>query len=282
MTNDYGYLDLHKVLLSAMKDIDKICRENGLKYYIYAGTLLGAINYKGFIPWDEDADIVMFKKDYDKLSEILLSKYSSVYHLQSYDSDIDYYSKMSKLRIKGTKLCYNDGKEEEIFIDISPLYNIPDNMVIRIIQRKIIEYLVLILNVKSKNIECRSILTKTLLLIPSKLPKKLLGDIMSFIMEKMANDKTQYVGIMCNTLTRNPYTNVNGYDNDITYRTDHINYCYIPFEDTEFMTISNWHNDLTRRYGSHYMDPYPEEKRITKHDIKEYTISDEVKKRVGI
>ena len=39
MTNDYGNLELHQVLLAAMKDIDKICRENGLKYFLYAGTL---------------------------------------------------------------------------------------------------------------------------------------------------------------------------------------------------------------------------------------------------
>ena len=63
MTNDYGNLELHMVLLQAMKDIDKICRENNLKYYLYAGSLLGAMNFKGFIPWDDDIDIVMFPKD---------------------------------------------------------------------------------------------------------------------------------------------------------------------------------------------------------------------------
>ena len=46
MTNEYGNELLHKVLLSAMKDIDKICRDNGLRYYLYAGTLLGAVNHK--------------------------------------------------------------------------------------------------------------------------------------------------------------------------------------------------------------------------------------------
>lgn len=50
MTNDYINLELHKVLLSTMKDIDHICRENGLKYYLHAGTLLGAINHMYFCP----------------------------------------------------------------------------------------------------------------------------------------------------------------------------------------------------------------------------------------
>ena len=71
MTNEYGNELLHKVLLSAMKDIDKICRENGLRYYLYAGTLLGAVNHKGFIPWDDDVDIVMFPNDLEKLKKKL-------------------------------------------------------------------------------------------------------------------------------------------------------------------------------------------------------------------
>ena len=71
MTNDYGNLELHKILLSAMKDIDKICRENHLRYYLHAGTLLGAINHKGFIPWDDDVDISMTRDDYEKFVQIL-------------------------------------------------------------------------------------------------------------------------------------------------------------------------------------------------------------------
>lgn len=66
----YGNELLHKVLLSGMKDIDKICRQNNIKYYLYAGTLLGAVVHKGFIPWDDDVDIVMFRWDYDKFEKI--------------------------------------------------------------------------------------------------------------------------------------------------------------------------------------------------------------------
>ena len=282
MTNDYGNLELHKVLLSAMKDIDKICRENGLRYYIYAGTLLGAVNYKGFIPWDDDADIVLFKDEYDKLIKIIDKEYSDIYFVETFDTDADHYSKMSKLRIKGTLLKSTSGDSKPIFLDISPLYNVPDNIFIRLVQRKVIEYLNMVLSVKSGDLICESCLTKILLRPMSRLPKKVLGYIQSIVMEKMGNRNSKYVGIMCNTITRNPYTNINGYENDMTIRSGHVNYIYIPFEDTEFMTISNWHDDLLRRYGPHYMDPYPEEKRITKHDIKEYIISEEVRKRVGI
>ena len=56
----------------------------------------------------------------------------------------------------------------------------------------------------------------------------------------------------------------------------------MPFEDTEFMTISEPIKDLEHRYGPNWHAPYPEEKRVTKHDVKSYEISEEVKKRVGL
>ena len=85
---------------------------------------------------------------------------------------------------------------------------------------------------------------------------------------------------MCNTLTTNPYTGVNGYDTDITERGWHMNPQLLSFEGAAFMTISNYKEDLLRRYGSNYADPYPEEKRVTKHGVKSYEIEPWVLERI--
>ena len=53
--------------LEILKRLDSICREQGLKYFLYAGTMIGAVRHKAFIPWDDDIDVAMPRRDYDRL-----------------------------------------------------------------------------------------------------------------------------------------------------------------------------------------------------------------------
>ena len=52
-------------ILGILTALDKVCKEHHLRYYLIAGTMLGAVRHKGFIPWDDDADIALPRKDYD-------------------------------------------------------------------------------------------------------------------------------------------------------------------------------------------------------------------------
>lgn len=280
MTNSYGNELLHKVLLSAMKDIDRICRANGLKYYLYAGALLGAVNYGGFIPWDDDVDIVMFPEDFEKLECIVERDYEKCYRMMTFDNTENWYSKMNKLQIKGAYIVSSDGSKVPVFIDINKLHSVPDGDWQRHKQRIEMELLNLSLSVLSGAVIPTSWRTKLTIAQLSRLGKVRLGNLMEKVLCRYDGLTTTHVGIMCNTLTANPYTGVSGYDTDITERDWHKNPQFLPFEDTKFMTISGYKEDLLHRYGPHYAEPYPEEKRITKHDVKSYEIEPWVLERI--
>ena len=62
--------EVQNISLEIFTKFDEICREHNLKYFMMYGTLLGAVRHKGFIPWDDDIDVWMFREDYNKLCEI--------------------------------------------------------------------------------------------------------------------------------------------------------------------------------------------------------------------
>lgn len=63
--NELG--ELHSLLLELLIDFDKLCKDLDINYYLSGGTLLGAVRHHGFIPWDDDADVMLLRKDYELL-----------------------------------------------------------------------------------------------------------------------------------------------------------------------------------------------------------------------
>lgn len=119
------------IQLEMLKELDRVCEKHGLRYYADSGTLIGAIRHKGYIPWDDDIDIVMFRKDYQKLLRIADSEFHYPLFLQSVYSDVKYVRGLSKIRNCETtaidKVDLNKPFNHGIFIDIFPLDSVPDN-----------------------------------------------------------------------------------------------------------------------------------------------------------
>lgn len=284
MTNDYGNLELHQVLLATMKDIDKICRENGLKYYLHAGTLLGALNHKGFIPWDDDVDISLMRDDYEKLIQIIKVQYSDKYFLQNYQTDSECKNNRAVLRVLGTRVThYHERMVKthcEIGVDIVPLDAAPNSKFLRRLQQGLIWTFDAAVQIKQGDIVPQHPVMKCIRLL-SRISREKLGNYIDRIATIFNGRKTMYVGLLTYT-GKNPYTGRSGYENDLMLREWFLDPIMVEFEDTRFMTISSPVDDLVHRYGSNWAQPYPEEKRITKHDVKCYVIGPEVRERLGL
>lgn len=117
-------------ILDIVKDIDKLCRENDIEYYILYGSALGAIRHKGFIPWDDDFDIGMTYDNYVKFLDICEKELDkSKYYVQTPDKEEDYYLSFSKIRDITTTLIEEGNKDinivRSIYVDIFPLVGVP-------------------------------------------------------------------------------------------------------------------------------------------------------------
>ncbi|MBP3275460.1 LicD family protein [Kandleria sp.] len=136
--NDKQLKKLQGVELELLTEIDRICRKNNIEYSLDGGTLLGAIRHKGFIPWDDDADIAITRKEYEKFFEACKKDLDKdKFFLQDYRTDENYRWGYSKLRRNGTILLA-EGQEMEkwnngIFLDIFVYDNVPDNYFMRLL-----------------------------------------------------------------------------------------------------------------------------------------------------
>lgn len=120
------------VELDLLKQLDDFCQEHGLTYYLSGGSLLGAVRHQGYIPWDDDVDVMMHRKDFDKLCQ--LADFQEPYFFQTEDTDPGSMRGHAQLRNSQTtaileserpfKYPFNQG----IFIDIFPLDNVPDDL----------------------------------------------------------------------------------------------------------------------------------------------------------
>ncbi len=117
--------------LDLLYEFDKICRRHGLKYFLIFGSLLGAVRHHGFIPWDDDMDVIMPRCDYEKFLR-LGDELREPYFLQTCHTDPGFYYAHAKLRNSNTAAIdypfIYQGFNLGCFIDVLPLDNFdPEN-----------------------------------------------------------------------------------------------------------------------------------------------------------
>lgn len=127
-----------EVLYELLIEFDRICRIHHIPYILYAGTAIGAVRHNGFIPWDDDADVLMFRKDYERFLDVAAKDLKAQYYLQKEFSE-HWPVASSKLR-KNNTTCLekyhpaDDGVHQGIYMDIFPCDNASNNRLVRKLQ----------------------------------------------------------------------------------------------------------------------------------------------------
>ncbi len=123
--NTYSLRDIQLFQLKMLKDLANVCDNNGIKYYLSSGTLLGAVRHGGFIPWDDDIDVYMPLPDYKKFLKIGQELLGDAYFVQNYLTEKNYKEMWTQIRANNTTSMPVNCKDFDIHfgmcLDIFPL-----------------------------------------------------------------------------------------------------------------------------------------------------------------
>lgn len=114
--------ELKNIEFDILKVFDAFCKENNIRYFFAYGTLLGAIRYKKFIPWDDDVDVLVPREDYDRV--IRLFRDDERYRLFAFEKAPNYrfpFAKLCDMTTRKVEFNLNNGLELGVDIDIFPL-----------------------------------------------------------------------------------------------------------------------------------------------------------------
>ncbi|MCI5873701.1 MAG: LicD family protein [Clostridiales bacterium] len=170
---------LQLVELEMLLEVDRICRENNIMYFIAYGTALGAVRHKGFIPWDDDLDIRMTRKEFEKFERVCKTKLDTDrFFLQTARTDSEYRWGYAKVRRKGTEYL-RAGQEaikcvSGVSIDIFIMDNIPDNNIMAgiyyLVRRGCIKTLWSVIGVTAESNLLKKFLYRGLRHVPKEVP----------------------------------------------------------------------------------------------------------------
>lgn len=255
--------ELKRIQLDIMQAIHDYCQQNQLRYSLAYGTLIGAIRHKGFIPWDDDIDIMMPRKDFAQLVRNFSHPY---YKLYDYRQDADFVYPYAKVADTRTMLIENtNAKNIGINIDVFPVDNMFDSpeqctaflSEIRKIKKK---FRMKLLRPSKKNVWWKRIAIQlSKLLVMGQTLRGITQEQLQKV-STLNNNKSRFVSVVnCNDCS-------DGYLHSFWRRELFDEYITVKFEDRQFQIISGY-DELLRNLFGDYMTPPPAAQQTSPHTL---------------
>lgn len=246
---------LQNVILGIAKDIDSLCKKNNIPYYLLGGSCIGAIRHHGFIPWDDDLDIIMSRDNYEHFINVCKTQMDAdKYILQ--EGQKDWPLDFSKIRLRGTYLHepedeYANDDMHGIYVDIFPMDCVSDNQVVSCLQYIAAKYL---LCYQLGKRTYRSASLKKKLMIWAAIPLKLrpLRHAVEFFVRKDNKKGSNCYGFFYGRTK---------YKTSITPREIYGEPLYVSFEDTFLPVPEHYHKYLTQMFGNYMKLPPVEQQK---------------------
>lgn len=252
MKNKTSIEEHQRAMLGLLGEFDRVCKKFDIRYTLFAGTLLGAVRHKGFIPWDDDADVIMTREEYERFMKLAPGEIDTEKFFLQQEYSEHWPMFFSKLRLNGTA-CIERYRPKDfkthmgVYIDIFPCDNLSDNP----IKRKLQFYASKV--VIAKSLDKRGYLTdsaikKVFMAFCKLIPRKPLW---KFVINKK-HKNTACVHSFLGAAQR--------YEKSVFSRKWIEDTMPMQFEEYEFPGSKHFHELLSHLYGD-YMTPLPESKR---------------------
>ncbi len=261
--------EIKQIQIKLLKELTAYCEKKSLVYFLGYGTLLGAVRHKGFIPWDDDIDVIMPRDDYDKL----INEFN-IFHeyIKLFDSSIDPTYPYTFVKLSDPSTIIKEEMSAKynklgVNIDIFPLDNVPEILSDQTKIMKRIKYYRNILDIKNIKINKKRKLYKNIILILGKI-------LFYFIDYKVLVNKI--INISKETKSSGKYTGClvwNYGEKEVMEKEIFTESIKLEFENILYNAPKNYDKYLKNLYGD-YMTFPPSNKRVTHHLFKAYKIKD--------
>ena len=258
--------ELKNIQLEILKHVDKFCSEHNIKYFLSGGSVIGAVRHKGFIPWDDDIDIMMLREDYNFFVQEYYKHDNSRYCLYCHTIYSDYPYPFAKIDDSKTVMqeeiegCYPMG----VHIDVFPIDNMPEDKQLQKKIYRIFSFWMALMNLKRLPVLRRRGIVKNLILFIAHiflyfLSFKKIVRCMDANARKYEKIETSLCGVAVWGYGIKEINNKNNYEKSIL----------VEFEGIKLPIPIGYDNYLSNVYGN-YMQLPPIEKRNSHHNFIAY------------